>query len=111
MNDRGYLVVYQDTLKLVTRKFKTIGEHKVFDYLMDSLRFGNMVYAHTTEIAVDLDMLRTNVSRSLRLLQNANIVVKVRRGEYMVNPMIMRKGENIHGELTAKYEIARRAVL
>ena len=111
MNDRGFLVVYQDAFKLATRNFRTIGEHKVFDYLVDSLKFGNMVYAHTTEIAVDLDMVRTNVSRSLRLLQSANVVAKVKRGEYMVNPMIVRKGENVHGELTSKYETARRASL
>ena len=109
MKDRGYLVVYQDTFKLVTRNFKTLSEHKVFDYLVDSLKFGNIVYAKTTEIACDLSMDRANVSRTLSLLQDADIVVKVRRGEYMVNPMIVRKGENLHGELTAKYEIARRA--
>lgn len=92
-------------------KTLTIGDHTVFRYMVRNLKYGNLVYATTVQIAEACDMARPSVSKSLHTLRDADIAVKLKRGEYMVNPILIRRGENKHGEMTAKYYAARKKAI
>ena len=110
MTDYGFTVIYQEAFWEMTKTL-TIGDHTVFKYMVKNLKYGNLVHATTVQIAEGCEMARPSVSKSLHSLQDADIAVKLKRGEYMVNPLIIRKGENKHGEMTAKYEAARKRAI
>jgi hypothetical protein len=110
MSRTNYAYVYLDEFAEMTEGL-TSGDHKVFNYMVKNLRFGNMVYATTVQISTACKMARPSVSRSLHVLQDADIAVKVKRGEYMVNPVIIQRGDNSHGEMTVKYESARKRAI
>ena len=110
MKDLGFTVIYQEEFFEMTKNL-TIGDHTVFKYMVKVMKFGNLVQTSTVEISKACDMARPSVSRSLHNLYDADIAVKLKRGEYMINPVIVRKGENAHGEITARYNAARKKAI
>ena len=94
---RKSILTFQDSLITIAKDKELTGEMKsVLFFLMGNLEFENYITIKQVEIAKQLEMQKTNVSRAMRLLVGKSIILKVREGTttgYKLNPTYGRKGK------------------
>ena len=95
---KGWFMNNQET-SILLAKDKDIKEvtHKVLRYIEGILDFENWIYISINEIAKELEIHRTGVSRSIKLLQEKQIILKGPKVgnsySYMLNPNFAWKGK------------------
>ncbi len=91
-----WMMTFQDSLiNIATDKDMTGETLKVMLLLMGNLDFENYIHVKQVELAKTLEMQKTNVSRSIKLLVNKGIILKVKEGRtagYKLNPNYGWKG-------------------
>ena len=94
---RKSILTFQDSLITIAKDKELTGEMKsVLFFLMGNLEFENYITIKQVEIAKQLEMQKTNVSRAMRLLVGKSIILKVREGTttgYKLNPTYGWKGK------------------
>ena len=94
---RKSILTFQDSLITIAKDKELTGEMKsVLFFLMGNLEFENYITIKQVEIANQLEMQKTNVSRAMRLLVAKNIILKVKEGTttgYKLNPTYGWKGK------------------
>ncbi|MEI7841373.1 MAG: winged helix-turn-helix domain-containing protein [Methylococcaceae bacterium] len=92
-----WMMTFQDSLITIAKDKELTGEMKsVLFFLMGNLEFENYITIKQVEIANQLEMQKTNVSRAMRLLVAKNIILKVKEGTttgYKLNPTYGWKGK------------------
>lgn len=95
-NERWFMS-FQDSLITIAKDKELTGEIKsVLFFLMGNLEFENYITIKQVEIAKQLEMQKTNVSRSIKLLVDKSIILKVKEGTttgYKLNPNYGWKGK------------------
>ncbi|MGB4498081.1 MAG: GIY-YIG nuclease family protein [Methylococcaceae bacterium] len=90
-------VIFQDSLIEIAKDRELTGETKsVLFFLMGNLEFENYITIKQVEIAKQLEMQKTHVSRAIKLLVNKEIILKVKEGTttgYKLNPTYGWKGK------------------
>lgn len=98
-------------------------EFKVCHYLFDNLRFGSTEFyinkTMRTKIAKVFDVSESQIQKAVKSLTDKNILGRVDRGVYMVNPAIAYKGNlkqqdqhiKLFEEAKAKYNVSRTPAL
>lgn len=99
-------MTFQDSLITIAKDKELTGEMKsVLFFLMGNLEFENYITIKQVEIAKQLEMQATHVSRAMRLLVGKNIILKVKDGTttgYKLNPTYGWKGKVENMELEKK---------
>jgi len=73
----GWLMSSQEALKLIARDKQITGEtFRVFLYVVGMLDFENWIYIPQKEIAEYLDLKRSAVSRSIKILLEKEIIIR-----------------------------------
>jgi predicted transcriptional regulator len=95
-NKRWYMT-FQDSLEVIATDKDITGETlRVLMILMSSLEFDNYITIKQIAIAEKLKMQKTHVSRSIKLLVDKSIILKVKEGTttgYKLNPTYGWKGK------------------
>jgi predicted transcriptional regulator len=100
-----WIMTFQDSLiNIATDKDMTGQVLKIFLFLMGKLEFENYITIKQVEIAKTLEMQKTHVSASIRILVNKGIILKVKEGMttgYKLNPHYGWKGKvsNMEAEI------------
>ena len=94
---KGWLMTSQEALKLIARDKEITGEtFRVFLYVVGILDFENWIYIPQKEIAEYLELKRSAVSRSIKVLLEKEIILKGERfGKsytFRLNPYFGWKG-------------------
>ena len=109
MRDQGFAIIYTKMMWNMTKALSR-AEDLVFKYMLSNISIGNMVHLEMPEIADACGLSRQSVSTSIKRLQQLDLVARIKRSDYMMNPVIVRKGDNQHGEMSVKYQNLRGAV-
>ena len=109
MKDQGFAIIYTQMMWNMTKSLSH-SEDLVFKYMISNVVLGNMVHLEMQEIADACGLSRQSVSSAVKRLQELDLIVRLKRSEYMINPIIIRKGDNQHGEMSVKYQRLRRAM-
>jgi predicted transcriptional regulator len=92
-----WMMTFQDSLiNIATDKDMTGETLKVMLLLMGNLDFENYIHIKQVELAKTLEMQKTNISRSMRILVDKGIILKVKEGRtagYKLNPQYGWKGQ------------------
>ena len=92
-----WMMTFQDSLIEIAKDRELTGETKsVLFFLMGNLEFENYITIKQVEIAKQLEMQKTHVSRAIKLLVNKEIILKVKEGTttgYKLNPTYGWKGK------------------
>jgi predicted transcriptional regulator len=95
-NER-WMMTFQDSLIVIAKDKELTGEVKsVLFFLMGNLEFENYITIKQVEIAKQLEMQKTHVSRAMKLLVDKSIILKVKEGSttgYKLNPNYGWKGK------------------
>ena len=109
-----WMMSFQDSLIEIAKDKELTGETKsVLFFLMGNLEFENYLTIKQVEIAKQLDMQKTNVSRAMKLLVDKGIILKVKDGNtagYRLNPHYGWKGKVANLE-KAKVKIAEDKII
>ena len=91
-----WMMTFQDSLiRIATDKDMTGETLKVMLLLMGNLDFENYIHIKQVELAKELEMQASHVSRAMKLLTNKGIILKVKQGRttgYKLNPSYGWKG-------------------
>jgi len=95
---KGWLMASQEALKLIAKDKDIKGEtFRVFLYLIGILDFENWIYIPQKEISEYLEINKTNISRSIKILLQKEIIIKGDRlGKsytFRLNPYFGWKGK------------------
>ena len=95
---KGWLMNSQEASVLLAKDKDIKGEtHRVLRFIEGILDFENWVYMSITEIAKELDMHRPDVSKSIKILEEKEIILKGpkigRSYTFMLNPNFGWKGK------------------
>lgn len=97
IKNQRFVMTFQDSLITISKDKELTGEMKsVLLFLMGNLEFDNYITIKQVEIAKELEMQKTNVSRAMRLLVSKKIILKVKEGTttgYKLNPTYGWKGK------------------
>ncbi len=107
MKDQGFAIIYTKMMWNMTKALSH-SEDLVFKYMVSNVVLGNMVHLEMLDIANACGLSRQSVSAAIKGLQKADLIARMKRSDYMINPIIIRKGENQHGEMSEKYQRLRR---
>lgn len=81
--------------KLVEHRSKlSSNDNGILHYLMLNLPIGGIQMPPIVQIAQDLGIARTNVSTSLKKLEQLNFIAKVNRTNWVFNPHLAFNGSN-----------------
>ena len=109
-----WMMTFQDSLITIAKDKELTGEMKsVLFFLMGNLEFENYITIKQVEIAKQLEMQKTNVSRAMRLLVDKSIILKVKQGTttgYKLNPTYGWKGK-VENMEKAKAQIAEEKII
>lgn len=94
----GWIAVYQEVITQVAKEKLTGEQSSVFLYLLGKVDFENFLTINQGEVAKDLEMQQSHVSRAIKKLKELNIIVEGPRAglnkTYRLNPYIAHKGTN-----------------
>lgn len=68
-------------------------QRRVLDALMLKLRFGNYISASYADLSKLTGIAEPHISASMRVLCKEDLVVRLSRGEYMLNPLLCYMGD------------------
>lgn len=92
-----WMMTFQDSLIEIAKDRELTGEIKsVLFFLMGNLEFENYISIKQVEIAKQLEMHKTHVSRAIKVLVDKEIILKVKEGTttgYRLNPTYGWKGK------------------
>ncbi|MGB4497136.1 MAG: winged helix-turn-helix domain-containing protein [Methylococcaceae bacterium] len=95
-NER-WIMTFQDSLIIIAKDKELTGEVKsVLFFLMGNLEFENYISIKQVEIAKQLELQKSNVSRAMKLLVDKSIILKIKDGSmtgYKLNPNYGWKGK------------------
>ena len=103
-NDIGWHKIWLADLAGILRFFGS-GKFNVFSYVIDNTDTGSNLFLSTVrEVAKDCGVSTKTVAETFKILMEANFMVKVRNGQYRVNPEVMAYGSSEkRGCLLVKY--------
>jgi len=76
INEYRFTAFRKSFSEIAADKEMTLEPHKVWLYLMSRLDFDNFIYVAQTEIADRLGMKKPNVSRSIKLLERKELILR-----------------------------------
>lgn len=109
-----WMMTFQDSLIEIAKDRELTGEIKsVLFFLMGNLEFENYITIKQVEIAKQLGMQKTHVSRAIKVLVNKEIILKVKEGTttgYRLNPNYGWKGK-VENMEKAKVRMAEEKII
>ena len=94
----GWIALYQQAISNVADAKLTYEEYRVFLKLLGKVDFDNYLTISQQNIANELDMKQSNVSRAIKGLCEHDIIIEGPRAglnkTYRLNPYIAHKGKN-----------------
>jgi predicted transcriptional regulator len=100
-----WMMTFQDSLAIIAKDKEINGQTmRVLLLVLSELDFENYINIKQIDIAKELEMQKTHVSTSMRLLVNKGIILKVKEGTttgYKLNPHYAWKGKvsNMEAEI------------
>lgn len=104
-----WFMSFQEGLATLAKCKEIRGEPRaILDYLMAKLDFENYIKVRQVDIAKDLDMYKSNVSKHMKLLGALGIITKGPEGTYKLNPVYGWKGrlKNYQKHVTTQLRLA-----
>lgn len=81
IRNKRWMMIFQDSLIEIAKDRELTGETKsVLFFLMGNLEFENYITIKQVEIARQLGMQKTHISRAMKLLVDKGIILKVKEG-------------------------------
>lgn len=110
----NWVATFQDGLAWMARQEGMTGEQwRVFAYLVSRLDFDNYLRVPQTDIANELNMRTSNVSRAIKKLAELDIItVGPMAGHsktYRLNPRIAHRGSKNYKETVIQYDALKKA--
>lgn len=107
-----WLMTFQDALEVIAKDRDLRGEPRaVLDYLMSKLSFDNYIAVEQSIISTELVIHKSNVSRSIKMLNDKGIIEKGPRlgksWSYKLNPFYGWKGrvKNLKEERKKRFSV------
>lgn len=94
---QGWIAMDQEMLAKIAKEIKSLEEMRVLNFILSRVAFNNIILATQAEVCKELGMLRPNVSKAFRRLQEAGIISEAyKQGSskfYRLNPAYAWKGK------------------
>lgn len=94
----GWIALYQQAISNIADMNLSTEQYRVFLKLLSKVDFENYLTVSQQDIANELDMKQSNVSKAIKKLKELNIIVEGPRAglnkTYRLNPYIAHKGTN-----------------
>jgi len=101
-----WIMTFQDSLITIAKDKEFTGPAKtVLFFLMGNLEFENYIHIKQVDVAKELEMHKTDVSKAMKLLVNKGIIMKVKEGAtsgYKLNPHYGWKGKVVNRDKEIK---------
>ena len=104
--EKRWFALFQDSLLWIAKQNFTGEQYNVMLYMFNKLDFDNYIRVKQVDIVRDLNMKKQNVSRSVKVLKENDIIYEAPdyKGFYKLNPHIGHKGTKNYGNNVVEFE-------
>jgi predicted XRE-type DNA-binding protein len=105
-NEPFVILFYQSFIRLIVDENLTLTDLKVMLKILDFVSVGNVVHLTHAEIAATMEIKRPQVSKAIKNLIMANLLIQSPKKSLFVNPTIMCKENLRSAKKSQAYKLA-----